>query len=274
MLKTNKARLQILLLISLSSYICTVNALDTVSSYEKSQAQNAGAAPESNADNPEQTNYNLDQLANELKNRGWNINKEEDGTLVLTPKVPSKKAINKENGEIDQWQQIQQKFIKAGWEVERDADGSIRLYPQQKQPATSDVKKLSKENNTIINIENSSFISADMQKQLREKGWGVTNNSDGSILLYPPEQAPSAIPKPCYGSATTVNIDLPVNTWQEAHDIAQGWLLDNSIGNAAVGKIRKIINVYIISIVANKSPYTLMHQVAIRSNDGAVILLN
>ncbi|NOQ80621.1 MAG: hypothetical protein GQ546_14630, partial [Gammaproteobacteria bacterium] len=72
----------------------------------------------------------------------------------------------------------------------------------------------------------------------------------------------------------TVNIDLPVNTWQEAHDIAQGWLQDNSIGNAAVGKIRKIINVYIISIVTNKSPHTLMHQVAIRSNDGAVLLLN
>lgn len=272
MLKTNKAQLQSLIIISLSSYIFNANALDTVSSYESSLTQNAQSTSEVNSGNLNQANYNMDQLADELENRGWIITKENDGTLLLNPKVSSKNNTTNETSDVDQWQQVQQKFNKAGWTVKRDPDGSLRLIPQQKQAAEAITKKATKGIKTPAQSKNNSFL--EMQTQLREKGWDITNNSDGSILLYPPEQTSATLPKPCYGSATTIDIDLPVNTWQEAHDVAQGWLHNNSINDASVGKIRKIINIYIISIVANTTPHTLKYQIAIRSHDGAVILLN
>lgn len=279
MRKTNKARLQNLIIISLSSYLCNVNALDSVSSYEKSLIENAESKLKVNSNNLNQDNYDLNQLANELKKRGWKIDKENDGTLVLRPKEllksekSSEKTTNNETREIDPWQQIQKKFSQAGWLIEQDTDGSTFLYPKRKSTSSTEDRELNKINETI-NIEKNHFLSTDIQKQLKETGWNMTNNPDGSLSLYPPKKIPSDTPKPCSGTTTMVNIELPVNSWQEAHDIAQAWLQDHSINNAAVGKIRKIINVYIISIVANKSPYTLQHQVAVRSHDGAVILLN
>lgn len=272
MLKINKTRLKRLIIISLSSCFCNVYALDSVSSYEKSLSQKTKPVTEVNSDALNQANYDMNQLAKELEHRGWIINKENDGSLVLKLKESTQDTSSKNTSETDQWQQIQKKFNNAGWTAERDSDGSLRLIPQQKQINEPVEKKVPEEVIKTKTTNNNSFV--DMQTQLRKKGWDVTNNSDGSILLYPPEQAASTFPKPCYGSATNINIDLPVNTWQEAHDVTQGWLQDNSISDAAVGKIRKIINVYIISIVARTSPHTLQHQVAIRSHDGAVILLN
>ncbi|MCU7937802.1 MAG: hypothetical protein KZQ64_04965 [gamma proteobacterium symbiont of Bathyaustriella thionipta] len=272
MLKIKKSRLQGLILIALSTYICHANALDTVSSYESSLKHSTQPSHEVDSSRVNQANYNMNELAEQLENRGWKINRENDGTLLLKPKVPSKKNMKKDNSGIEQWQQIQQQFNNAGWSVERDKEGSLRLTPQQKQTINPVKKEVQKDIHKEAQSKNNSFI--EIQAELRKKGWNITNNTDGSILLYPPEQASSALLKPCHGSATTIDIDLPVNTWQKAHDVAHGWLQNNFIKNAIVGKIRKIINVYIISIVASTAPHTLQHQIAIRSNDGTVILLN
>lgn len=272
MLKNKKVRIRSLLIISLSSYICHANASGSVASYEESLKQNSVPKSEAAANNSDQNNYDMNQLSIELEKRGWKVSKDDNDSLILTPNISTEKTDNKTNAETVQWPQIQQRFRKAGWQAERDTDGSLRLTPILKNILTPATEEHSADSSKTENKMHKSYL--EMQQQLQEKGWDVNIDSGGSMILYPPQKASSIIPKPCSGTQITDTVKLPVNTWQEAHDIAQLWLSNNAISNASPGKIRKIINVYIISIVASKTPHKLLHQIAIRNHDGAVIMLN
>ena len=81
-------------------------------------------------------------------------------------------------------------------------------------------------------------------------------------------------PSPVVGTPPQLEIALPVNSWQEAYDISSAWLASQSEFDATVGRIRKILRVYVVSIVTAEEPYTLLQQIAIRTSDGAVIVLN
>jgi hypothetical protein len=69
-------------------------------------------------------------------------------------------------------------------------------------------------------------------------------------------------------------IVLPVDEWSEARRIAQAWLDVQGTEASAVGKIRKVLRVYLVSIVEAKAPYGLRHQIAIRTRDGKVVPLD
>lgn len=265
MLKNKQNQLQGLIIIALSSCLYPVHAADTVSSYEQSRL--AQDKPVSDA------NYNLEQLSVELEKRGWKVAKEKDGSMILKPQMPTKKNMGKTSSSGDQWQQVKEKFNNAGWDVVRDNDGSIRLYSQAETSKPENTEAAVTTANTAISLKKDNLLSADMQTQLETMGWGISKSSDGSLSLYPPAKKKIS-PEPCHGTIGTINIDLPVNTWQEAHDIASQWVQANSISNDSVGKIRKIVNIYIISIVSATPPHALLHQVALRTDNGAVILLN
>ncbi len=219
MLKANMTLLNSLIIITFSGCFTYVNAQESVSSYEKSLIHNSKTVKKSVSHQSPQSKYNLNQLSDELQKRGWTVDKDHDGSLILKPKKSASKLAAKHSKSI-------------------------------KQKADSN---------------NSSFYT--MQKQLRDKGWGVNKNADGSIFLYPPK-------KSVHQPIQKKPISLPVNNWQKAYDLSQNWIDSNSISAAAVGKIRKIINIYIVSIVSAKKPHTLLHQIAIRNHDGKVIPLN
>jgi len=281
MLKNNKVLIRSLVIIPLSSYICHANASDSVASYEESLNQNSVSQSDVSTNNSGPASYDMNQLSIELEKRGWTVSKDENDSLILSPNVTAKETNKKASTEAEQWPQIQLRFSKAGWQAEREADGSLRLTPTLEKTLSSTNKEQSTDSSIAEDNANKSYL--EMQQQLQEKGWDVNIDPDGSMILYPPKEASSSKPKPCSGIKSTATVKLPVNTWQEAHDIAKSWLHSNAIskGNhqlhvqpASLGKIRKIINVYIISIVASKTPHTLLHQIAIRNRDGAVIILN
>jgi hypothetical protein len=57
------------------------------------------------------------------------------------------------------------------------------------------------------------------------------------------------------------------DVWQ----IANEWLEVNSQNGSQVGRIRKVLGVYLVSIVDRDAPYWLQHQVAVRAADGRLL---
>ena len=56
--------------------------------------------------------------------------------------------------------------------------------------------------------------------------------------------------------------------------IAEAWLADSGADGATVGRIRQIFRVYVVSIVDTAPPHRLRHQIAVRRDDGKVLLLD
>ena len=242
-----------LLATTLAVFWGSINAQVTVSSFEKTLE-----TPQTDAS----TDQKLDtaDLTRKLEAAGWHVLEEENGNLIVTRKAGDK---NDAASGAKQWQDIEQQLQETGWTTRRDADGSLILIPPAIPAPEAPAAKTG---------QTGSF--EDMQQKLRDAGWEVTNTADGSILLYPPASKVTNKPRACPGLPQTAGVSLPVDSWQKAHSIATDWLNHQSGYNATVGKIRKILNVYIVSIVADRTPHTLIQQIAIRNSDGAVIVLN
>jgi hypothetical protein len=67
---------------------------------------------------------------------------------------------------------------------------------------------------------------------------------------------------------------LPVDRWGQAKEIAESWL--SSVGSQAltVGRVRRILRIYVVSIVDSNPPHRLRNQIAIDAADGRVVVLN
>ncbi len=242
-------------------------AQDSVADYERSlEADNnkLQAHEVLNSDEISSYNFNNKNLIQKLHNSGWDVIKDDEGSLILRPQKKSVQKVNNSKSRKEQWQKLKSKFQAAGWGAEIDQGGSMRLTPPVKP------FKESTEDSAKPDI----FSFQDMQQKLKDSGWGIRNNSDGSIFLFPPQKTIDHKLLICTGTMPGVAVSLPVNSWQDAHNIAQHWLQQESIEQTMVGKIRKIFNIYLISIVSDKAPYALKHQIAVRRTDGHVLFLN
>jgi len=199
----------------------------------------------------------LSGIEQALTDSGWAVKRDDEGSLILIPHGPSK-----EDQKVDQWETMREQLQATGWSVSREADGTLVLIPPTE---------------AVVASPEPVDPMADMKQKLREAGWTVSTSADGSMLLYPPgESTPDEATQPAAvaGIPTQVEITLPVDSWQEAHDIAQHWLDSQPEYGASVGKIRKVLRVYLVSIVSETAPYNLLQQIAIRTSDGSVIVLN
>ncbi len=179
------------------------------------------------------------------------------------------------NGEQQKWDRLR----AMGWRVEKSPDGSTLLYPPGEDgpaqkpsqaraatgaPATAPQPKL--------------------EDLLRARNWRVERAKDGSLLLYPQarkeggEWSGAAKVEPCPGVVPTpandVNIELPVDQWAEAKLIAQAWIDRFGGPGLAVGKIRKVLRVYVVSVVETAPPFRLRHQIVVNAQDARTIVLN
>ena len=203
-----------------------------------------------------------------LKSKGWDVHQAQDGTLTLRPPQQttdsSQSIVGKEKDSTEIANQsmdaLQRRLESAGWKVSRDNDGSLIFHKPKRAPQV---------------------LSSDLPKGLNglldNPHWRVQRSSDGSLLLFP--QEPKVNEQFDQAQITTgvsvqAQFELPIDEWTEAKSIAKAWV--ESIGGKglAVGKIRKILRVYLISIVQDETPYALKHQIAIRQSDGHVIVLN
>jgi len=130
--------LRVLLAASLSTLIGSVSAEDSLSSFEQA-----------------------------LKDTGWSVQREADGSLILESKELTRSTPENSPSTEDQWPQLQNELQAAGWLVEREADGSLRLAP----PATETLPEPKAAPPVTKTDEEDSFQS--MQQKLRDAGWGV-----------------------------------------------------------------------------------------------------
>ena len=244
-----------------------VLAQDSVADYERSPAtDNNGTQARQDADSDAVSSYNFNDkdLIQKLHNSGWDVKRDDQGNLILRPQKKSVQKVNHSKSREKQWQELKSKFQAAGWGAEIDPDGSIHLTPPARPYKES----------TADSAKPDLFSFRDMQQKLKDSGWEIHNNSDGSIFLFPPQKNIEHKLPVCMGTKPGVAVSLPVNSWQDAYNIARHWLQQQSVKQAMVGKIRKIFNIYLISIVSDKAPFALKHQIAVRRTDGHVLLLD
>lgn len=228
-----------------------------------------------------------------------------DKTLAVEPAGPARNNFHFINEET------LQELKSHGWEVDVEPDGSVLLYPPEPAPndpaaepaaepaelatlnspaaapAATETAGQSAPAATPQPFDGAAPLSESaMFDALEERGWMVEKASDGSLLLYPPghtaePESASASAAPLTGGCAGVipsaieagAVELPVDTWDEAHQVAMSWLEHNGGDNLTVGRIRHIYRVHLVSIVDAGPPHALQHQIAIRRSDGSVILL-
>ncbi len=211
----------------------------------------------------------IDRLEKRLSEGGWVVQRDESGgllvqrsddTLTETAKVAKAGKAEKagRDGRLDELRAL---LGASGWRVAREARGDLLLYPKSETPV---VKK-----DVDIQLSDRSGLKS----ALTAAGWKVLEKRDGSLLLYP-ESAQSSEESPAAGPVADGKVNLPVDSWKEAHDIAQWWLVQHAPGEGLmVGKVRKVNWVYLVSIVEESSPFRLNNQLAIREQDGTVVPL-
>jgi hypothetical protein len=201
-----------------------------------------------------------------LQQAGWTIERASDGSLLLFPPGHSKEASTTGKGDGDRNEKasplarLKKRLEAAGWEARFDQEGSLVVVPK---PRKTESKK----------PVPSHPLNQTMRKRLQAAGWTLREERDGSLLLFPPRLKAEML-TPCPGLKTTASVALPMENADTAREVAEAWLEATGLPNATVGKIRKVLRIYLVSIVSSKSPHHLLHQLAIRISDGHVILLN
>jgi hypothetical protein len=254
------------------------------------------------ATNPTSSN----SFRQQLLGLGWRLAEESDGTLVFFP-PPAVQAkpqsgvstdVDKHGvGSSDSSMRAVEKLLAGpGWKVEEDLDGTTRLIPA----AALQVERVSEPG--MRATVTSSSLASDIRTKLESQGWTLTPSADGSIVLFPPSaQGVGEISAPVQQSSELISqqmesrqaqeegeprcgwwiadtlldntLKLPVDTWAEAQSIAQSWLSHEAGSDLRTGKIRKVIRIYLISIVEDQPPYKLRHQLAVRAEDGHLAVL-
>ncbi|WP_456374368.1 hypothetical protein [Thiolapillus sp.] len=204
-----------------------------------------------------------DQLVEALQAAGWSASRTTDGSLILHPEKATNTDESASTSRENRWAQLKQQLEAGGWQTFEDSDGYLVLKPPKSPPKGESQTK----------TDHSAALH-DIKDQLKTAGWRVEESSDHGLLLYPPGENTHRKAPHCAGIITRYRPLLPVDSWQKAHDVADSWLNAQDGLQASVGKIRRILGIHIISIVSSSPPYRLLHQIAIRNSDGAVIVLD
>jgi len=234
----------------------------------------------------------LDQA---LRQSGWEVRRAEGGGLLLSPPQAPQRNVQAsqeaaagrdEAGGITEATEQQtpsavgtegtalgtgpdwDRLRGLGWRVEQGADGSTLLYPPVPPTAPPGA--------TIAPVAEPEKA---LDTLLQERGWRVERNAQGALVLQPRGLAPARpAVTPAAGAETApvrdTTIALPVDRWAEAKIIAEAWLAEHGAPGWRVGKIRQVHRVYMISIVDAGRPPQVVHQIAITSGNGLVVVLN
>ena len=231
------------------------------------------AEPAVQADEDRIVTSNFDQMKTLLEERGWKVEKDESGSLLLYPSrqrpVAAAQVVAAESKGDDRFNDLQVLLSASGWQVDRDESGHLLLRPRPPE-TTTEAKQATVYGEIFQLVKASDALTA--------AGWKVQEKADGSLVLFPQDAQPVARAETT-GSAgsgdpvSTGQVALPVDSWKEARAIADYWLEQQAGEAHTLGRIRKINWVYLVSIVDKSPPHNLINQIAIRSQDGQVVAL-
>ena len=205
---------------------------------------------------------NLGSMQSALRKRGWEVQEETDGSLVLKPYTKEKpRSMKKGEGLSDLGLLLQ----AAGWRVKTASDGALFLFPKQNVQAPKP---------EVIEVPLGDL--GKIESALAVAGWRVHRDSGHLVVL--PAAAGGRVTGPSVHADAelekmAVSVVLPVDTKREARRIASAWIRASSDEHLLVGKVRKLRWVYVVSIVEQAPPYRLRRQIAIRTKDGKVVPL-
>ncbi|MBT3017543.1 MAG: hypothetical protein KME63_17525 [Candidatus Thiodiazotropha sp. (ex Clathrolucina costata)] len=192
--------------------------------------------PATDNQSPEAELPNIRQFGNALQERGWKVEWDSDGTLILRPGDTGDKG---DKGDTDDTPaQTATQTVERGsvtlpanlkgfeyWHIERDESGALLFHPVE-LPTT----------NQSMAVDSTAKM-AECRIDYFQLDPGV----------------------------------LPLDEWSEVHELTKQWIDATKESGLQVGKIRKINRVYLVSVVGVSEPYRLKYQLAIRVSDGGVI---
>ncbi|MEN8167954.1 MAG: hypothetical protein ABFR65_10825 [Pseudomonadota bacterium] len=217
-----------------------------------------------------------ESLRQSLEAQGWQAEEADDGSLIYrkssvsVKQEPAQPAMRTLGGE-----DLKRALEERGWQMEWSSSGSLILRPEQGSQSQPD-----KPTGYAMPMTEMKPVDR-LPEQPGFEYWRIERQDDGSLHFHPlaevavtstHSQEPSL--GRCEGAEVRqAAVPLPVDQWVEAKALAQGWLNNAGLDDSQVGRIRKVLGVYLISLVDRSPPYHLMHQLAIRASDGRVILL-
>ena len=252
---------------------------------------------------------NMGPLKEALRQRGWRVEEDKNGDLLVYPMAgqsTTKGAQNSQTQNADDksttidaanLDQLESTLQGKGWEVKRNAAGDVLLYPkiflrEPVAPAVDSTSPSAASEATVpaqsgsvdqtIQLHELDRLEAEMKK----KGWRADRNDAGDLLLYPVEgnsddvagkgiEIKAVSLSDCAaagGSGLAVaGIDLPVSSNDEAESIARAWVAAKGKEGWVIGKIRKINALYLVSLVDASPKHGLHAQLVIHSSDGRVV---
>ena len=187
----------------------------------------ADPAPETSA-----AGLDFEQAKQILEKRGWRVERQPDGDLILTPAAkdqPAKPAawappVAQREGEADRlisFDQVQGLLASRGWNLSRDPASNLELVPAKPDASGG---------------------------AMACAGW-----------------------RPDATQLAKDKITLPLDSDWNAHVLADIWLRAQGGTDRVVGAVRRINRVYLVSILERGTPSRLATQVSIRQRDGCVM---
>ncbi len=211
-------------------------------------------------------------LKQALEAKGWRVEWDAEHNMILHP--PSAKKAGKEKSSATApaskpntalADSLARALRKQGWQEHADADGNV-VYTREPaaKPGPAEDQAL--------------------KQALEAKGWKVEWDAEHNMILHPSaakkgnasKSGQAALPAACKAVVYRAErLKPPVDNRHEAKAAADAWLADAGLSARAIsGRVRKVLRVYLVSIVARHAPHRLMHQLAVRARDGGVILLD
>jgi hypothetical protein len=215
-----------------------------------------------------------ESLRQALEAQGWRAEQAQDGSIIYRkPAAPISTGHSQPSTKSPQREAVQDALKQRGWQMEWSPSGSLILRPQGE---AASVPEQSEAPAAVRSVEPIPDLPGFQY-------WRIEKQADGSVNFHPLGQVPdpsqsapkATLPGRCVGSDVRVaRLSLPVNSWSEAKALAQAWLQQENLAQGLlIGKIRRVLGIYLVSLVDPTPPYFLKHQLAIRASDGRVMLL-
>ena len=251
------------------------------------------------------------RLKDVLATRGWLLRWDSAGNIYLLPSaaasVPeSVAAQNSVPGAAD-LHRLQELLGPGNWRVAQDASGNIFLFPS---PLGSDALRSHPDvtsgapRQAVVEPRPAPPVAdpnrapepgaggprvigfEDVRALLATRGWKLETDAPGNWLLTPQGEpgpqstTPAAVKDPRAeasgsppGPAPSGTASQPVHKQADAVAHAREWLERTGKTGLTVGAVRRIHQVFLVSIVGESPPHRLQNQLAIRVEDGRVVPL-